>query len=134
MDINSIQRQKEQLHAKIIRLENQLDKKQKLELEIEQLKGSLSVMEHMKDDGDAEVLDKVDGILKDLREKEQSLEELDALNQMLIIRERKSNDELQEARKELIDVSFGFIFSLQFCDSFSILFERICLIRSNISF
>ena len=91
-------------------------------------------MEHMKDDGDAEVLDKVDGILKDLREKEQSLEELDALNQMLIIRERKSNDELQEARKELIDVSFGFIFSLQFCDSFSILFERICLIRSNISF
>lgn len=96
-------RQKEQLHAKIIRLENQLDKKQKLELEIEQLKGSLSVMEHMKDDGDAEVLDKVDGILKELREKEQSLEELDTLNQMLIIRERKSNDELQEARKELIE-------------------------------
>ncbi|XP_028798727.1 protein INVOLVED IN DE NOVO 2 [Neltuma alba] len=96
-------RQKEQLHAKIIQLENQLDKKQKLELEIEQLKGSLSVMEHMKDDGDAEVLDKVDGILKDLREKEQSLEEFDTLNQMLIIRERKSNDELQEARKELIE-------------------------------
>ncbi|XP_028769369.1 protein INVOLVED IN DE NOVO 2-like [Neltuma alba] len=96
-------RQKEQLHAKIIRLENQLDKKQKLELEIEQLKGSLTVMEHMKDDGDAEVLDKVDGILKDLREKEQSLEDLDTLNQMLIIRERKSNDELQEARKELIE-------------------------------
>ncbi|KAK4263148.1 hypothetical protein QN277_028607 [Acacia crassicarpa] len=96
-------RQKEQLHAKIIGLENQLDKKQKLELEIEQLKGSLSVMEHMKDDGDAEVLDKVEGILKDLREKEQSLKDLDDLNQMLIIRERKSNDELQEARKELIE-------------------------------
>lgn len=105
MTINFIQRQKEQLHAKIIQLEKQLDMKQKLELEIQQLKGTLSVMRHMEDDGDAEVLEKVDALLKDLRDKEQSLEELDTLNQMLIIKERKSNDELQEARKELIDVS-----------------------------
>ncbi|KAF7824082.1 protein INVOLVED IN DE NOVO 2 [Senna tora] len=96
-------RQKEQLHAKIIQLEKQLDMKQKLELEIQQLKGTLSVMKHMEDDGDAEVLNKVDALLKDLRDKEQSLEELDTLNQMLIIKERKSNDELQDARKELID-------------------------------
>ena len=100
-----IQKQKEQLHAKIIQLEKQLDMKQKLELEIEQLKGALNVMKHMEDDGDVEVLKKVDALLQDLREKEQSLEDLDALNQMLIIKERKSNDELQEARKELINVS-----------------------------
>ena len=123
MTKNFIQRQKEHLHAKIIRLEDQLDKKQKLELEIEQLRGSLGVMEHMKDDGDAEVLDTVNGIITDLREKEQSLEELDALNQMLIIRERKSNDELQEAHKELIEVSFGFVICLQLCDSFSLRFS-----------
>ncbi|XP_027329328.1 protein INVOLVED IN DE NOVO 2-like [Abrus precatorius] len=95
--------QKEQLHAKIIQLEKQLDVKQKVELEIQQLKGKLNVMKRMKEDGDSEVLNKVDVLHKDLREKELSLRDLDALNQTLIIKERKSNDELQEARKELIN-------------------------------
>lgn len=84
--------------------------KQKLELEIQQLKGTLSVVEHMEDGGDAEVLKKVDSLLKKIRDKEQSLEELDTLNQMLIIKERKSNDELQDARHELIDVSIMDVF------------------------
>ena len=101
-----IQRQKELLHAKIIQLQKQLDMKQELELEIQQLKGSLSVLKHMEDDEDAEVLKKVDTLQKDLRDKEQSLEELDALNQALIVKERESNDELQEARKALVDVCF----------------------------
>ncbi|KAG4939248.1 hypothetical protein JHK84_045440 [Glycine max] len=100
------QRQKELLHAKIIQLQKQLDMKQELELEIQQLKGSLSVLKHMEDDEDAEVLKKVDTLQKDLRDKEQSLEELDALNQALIVKERESNDELQEARKALVDESF----------------------------
>lgn len=104
LDYLFIQRQKEQLHAKIIQLENQLNMKQKLELEIQQLKGKLNVMKHMQDDGDSEVLDKTDALHQDLREKEQSLRDLDALNQTLIIKERESNDELQEARKELINV------------------------------
>ena len=71
--------------------------KQELELEIQQLKGTLNVLKHMEDDEDAEVLKKVDTLQKDLRDKEQSLEELDALNQALIVKERESNDELQEA-------------------------------------
>ncbi|KAG5109780.1 hypothetical protein JHK82_039003 [Glycine max] len=96
-------RQKEQFHAKIILLERQLEVKQKLELEIQQLKGKLNVMAYIEDDGDAEVLNKVDALHKDLREKEQSLRDLDSLNQTLIIKERQSNDELQEARKELIN-------------------------------
>ncbi|XP_061370207.1 protein INVOLVED IN DE NOVO 2 [Gastrolobium bilobum] len=96
-------KQKEQLHAKIIQLEKQLDMKQKLELEIQQLKGSLNVLKHIEDGEDAEILKKVDALHKGLREKEQSLQDLDALNQTLIIKERKSNDELQEARKELIN-------------------------------
>jgi len=103
-----IQKQKEQLHAKIIQLERQLDMKQKLELEIQQLKGSLSVLKHIEDDEDVEVLKKVDDLHMGLREKEQSLQDLDALNQTLIIKERKSNDELQDARKELINVSTFF--------------------------
>ncbi|XP_057441937.1 protein INVOLVED IN DE NOVO 2-like isoform X2 [Lotus japonicus] len=97
-------RQKEQFHAKIIQLEKQLVVKQKLELEIQQLKGKLNVMKHMEGDGDSEVLNMMDALHEDLREKELSLRELDALNQTLIIKERKSNDELQEARRELIKV------------------------------
>ncbi|KAL3031846.1 hypothetical protein AAZX31_02G050600 [Glycine max] len=98
------ERQKEQLHAKIIQLQKQLDKKQELELEIQQLKGTLNVLKHMEDDEDAEVLKKVDTLQKDLRDKEQSLEDLvDALNQALIVKERESNDKLQEARKALVD-------------------------------
>jgi hypothetical protein len=75
-----------------------------LELEIEQLRGQLNVMKHMGDDGDVEVLQKVEAILKQLREREGELEDLEDLNQTLIVKERKSNDELQEARKELISV------------------------------
>jgi len=106
LDYLFIQRQKEQLHAKIIQLEKQLNVKQKLELEIQQLKGKLNVMKHMEDDGELDVLDMMDALHIDLREKEQSLRDMDALNQTLIIKERKSNDELQEARKELITVIF----------------------------
>lgn len=61
-------------------------------------------MKHMGDDGDVEVLQKVEAILKQLREREGELEDLEDLNQTLIVKERKSNDELQEARKELISV------------------------------
>ncbi|RDY13496.1 Protein INVOLVED IN DE NOVO 2, partial [Mucuna pruriens] len=96
-------RQKEQLHAKIIRLQKQLDMKQELELEIQQLKGSLNVLKHMEDDGDSEVLNKVDALHKDLRDKEQSLQDIDALNRALITKERESNDELQEARRALVE-------------------------------
>mgnify|MGYP007088661774 CR=1 FL=1 len=52
------QRQKEELHKRIIQLEKQLDAKQALELEIERLRGSLNVMKHMGDDGDVEILEK----------------------------------------------------------------------------
>ncbi|XP_023536648.1 protein INVOLVED IN DE NOVO 2-like [Cucurbita pepo subsp. pepo] len=96
-------KQKEDLHNRIIRLEKQLDAKQALELEIERLRGTLNVMKHMEDDEDVEVLQKAESILKDLSEKEGELEELDELNQTLIVKQRKSNDELQEARKEIIN-------------------------------
>ncbi|KAF8397479.1 hypothetical protein HHK36_016396 [Tetracentron sinense] len=94
-------RQKEDLHKRIIHLEKQLDAKQALELEIEQLKGTLKVMKHM--GGDEDVQKKMLEMNEDLKEKEGELEGLEALNQALIIKELKSNDELQEARKELIN-------------------------------
>nr|POE77098.1 protein involved in de novo 2 [Quercus suber] len=94
--ITPTDRQKEELHKRIIQLQKQLDAKQALELEIERLRGSLNVMKHMGDDGDVEILEIVDTILKQLRDKGE-LEDLEALNQTLIVKERKSNDELQEA-------------------------------------
>lgn len=105
-----IQRAKQELHNRIIQLEKQLDAKQTLELEIERLRGSLNVMKHMADDDDIEILKKTESVLKELREKEGDLEDVEALNQTLIVRERKSNDELQEARKELINVSISYFF------------------------
>ncbi|XP_024990492.1 protein INVOLVED IN DE NOVO 2-like [Cynara cardunculus var. scolymus] len=95
-------REKEKLHEKIIFLEKQLDAKQAVELEIERLKGQLNVMKHMGDD-DLEVLKKIEDMHKNLKEKEEELEDLESLNQTLVVQERKSNDELQEARKELIE-------------------------------
>ncbi|KAJ9553330.1 hypothetical protein OSB04_017375 [Centaurea solstitialis] len=95
-------RAKEKLHEKILLLEKQLDAKQAVELEIERLKGQLNVMKHMGDD-DLEVLKKIEDMHKDLKEKEEELGDLETLKQTLIVQERKSNDELQEARKELIE-------------------------------
>lgn len=98
------QKQKEDLHIQIIKLEKELDEKQALELEIEQLRGSLKVMEHMEDEDEKEVFTKMDGLIKDLRDREEQLADLEALRQTLTVKERRSNDELQDARKELIDV------------------------------
>ncbi|KAE8678910.1 Factor of DNA methylation 4 [Hibiscus syriacus] len=95
-------REKEKLHRQIIELEKQLDAKQTLELAIQRMKGALQVMQHMKGDGDAEMNKKMKSIEEELKEKEEELEDLEDLNQALIIKERKSNDELQDARKELI--------------------------------
>lgn len=95
-------KQKEDLHKRILQLQNQLEAKQQLELEIEQLRGKLNVMKHVGDEGDMEVIQKVDAMLKDLREKEENLEEVESLNQTLVVTERMSNEELQDARKELI--------------------------------
>ncbi|KAK4761281.1 hypothetical protein SAY87_006174 [Trapa incisa] len=95
-------RKKEELHNRIRKLEKELDEKQALELEIVQLRGSLKVMEHMEDEDEKEVFTKIDGLVKDLRDREEQLADLEALRQTLTVKERRSNDELQDARKELI--------------------------------
>lgn len=97
-----------------MKLEKDLDEKQALELEIVQLRGSLKVMEHMEDEDEKEVFTKIDGLIKDLRDREEQLADLEALRQTLTVKERRSNDELQDARKELISVSFSSPFSIHF--------------------
>ncbi|KAK6926981.1 Zinc finger-XS domain, partial [Dillenia turbinata] len=106
-------REKEELHKKIIELEKNLDAKQALELEIERIRGAIQVMQHMGEDEDIELEKKMDAIKDELQEKEEELEDMEALNQALIVKNFKSNDELQEARKELIKVCC--FFSPSFC-------------------
>ncbi|KAI3737789.1 hypothetical protein L2E82_27801 [Cichorium intybus] len=93
-------REKEKHHQKIIELQRKIDEKQRLELEIKQMEGAMEVMKHVTHE-DVDAKNKFESIEKDLKEKEE-LENLEELNQPLIIKERLSNDELQDARKELI--------------------------------
>ncbi|KAJ4968611.1 hypothetical protein NE237_015312 [Protea cynaroides] len=89
------QRQKEELHKRIIQLETKPDAKQALELEIERLKETLEVMKHMGGEDDAEGKKKDASMKQDLEEKTGDLEDFESLNQTLIVKERNSNDELQ---------------------------------------
>lgn len=95
-------REKEAALNKILYLEKQLDAKQKLELEIQQLKGKLNVMKYMGGEDDSGVKKKMEEMSEELQEKIEEMEGLEALNQTLVVKERMSNDELQDARKELI--------------------------------
>ncbi|PIN04135.1 hypothetical protein CDL12_23335 [Handroanthus impetiginosus] len=95
-------REKEEALKKVLELEKNLDEKQKLEMEIEELKGKLEVMKHMGGDDDAAIQQKIDQMNEQLLEKKDDLDNREDLNQQLLAKERQSNDELQEARKELI--------------------------------
>jgi len=86
------QKEKEKLHKKIHDLQRGLDAKQALELEIEQLREVF------------EVKKKLEAIEMELHEKEEGLQDMDDLQRTLVVQERKTNDELQDARKKLISV------------------------------
>lgn len=102
--LRTFQREKEEALSKILQLEKQLDAKQKLEMEIEDLKGKLEVMKHLGDEDDAAVQKKMKEMNDELESKIDDLDEMESLNKTLIAKERQSNDELQEARRELIQV------------------------------
>lgn len=76
----------------------ELETRQKLELEIEELKWELEVMKKQLEDERDEAVRNV------TMEMQQELDDLESLNATLIVKERRSNDELQDARKELIQV------------------------------
>ncbi|CAO2046848.1 unnamed protein product [Urochloa humidicola] len=95
-------REKQVALQKILKLQQQLDAKQKLELEIQQLQGKLEVMKHMPGEEDSESKAKIKELSEELQDKYDEMEAMESLNQTLVIKERKSNDELQNARKELI--------------------------------
>ncbi|KAJ1406895.1 Zinc finger-XS domain [Sesbania bispinosa] len=93
-------KEKEKLHKKIHELQRKLDAKQALELEIEHLRGALQVMKHMGEDDEEKK--KLDAVKMDLQDKEEELKDMEEFQQFLVVKERRTNDELQDARKELI--------------------------------
>lgn len=66
-------------------------------------------MKHLEDQDDEGVQQKMKEMDDDLNQKVEDLNDLLELNRTLVAKERESNDELQEARKELITVMFFLI-------------------------
>ncbi|KAL6644606.1 hypothetical protein ACP70R_016214 [Stipagrostis hirtigluma subsp. patula] len=83
-------------------LEEQLDLKQNLELEIEHLRGKLEVTKHMGTEEDTK-LKEFNEILLKLKEKDEEMERIDSNYQSLIVKERMTTNEMNEAKQELIN-------------------------------
>ncbi|KAM3214517.1 hypothetical protein ACQJBY_066797 [Aegilops geniculata] len=96
-------REKQAAVDQIIKLEQKLDARQELELKIKQLQGKLNVMKHMPGEEDFESKRKIDELSEELQEKYDEINEMESLHGALLMKERMSNDELQDARKKLID-------------------------------
>jgi hypothetical protein len=98
-----LQQEKEDAFKRQYKLEEDLISKQNLEMELAQLRGKLEVMKHMGAEADT-TSKEVDKISEELKEKDEQLDAMDSINQALIIVERRTNDELEQAKKELIKV------------------------------
>lgn len=99
-----MQREKKAALDTMLNLERELASKQKLQLDIEELRGQLKVMECMGGENDKAVKKKMEEMDEELKEKVEELQDVEALNQTLIAKEREINDQLQEARREMIAV------------------------------
>ena len=102
---DTFQKEKEVALIETLQLEKQLDEKHRLELEIQQLRGKLGVVKHMEGEG-VDGKKRTEELNKDLQDRIDAMEDLEELNQALIIKERMTNDELQDAKKEPILVTF----------------------------
>jgi len=99
-----LQRETKTILDDFLRLNTQLEMKQKLELEIKHLSGKLQVMDLKPGDEDPESRVKIDKLKVELNEKIEELKDAESWSQVLISRESKISDELREAREALINV------------------------------
>ena len=98
-----LQQEKKDAFRKRYKLEKDLTSKQNLEMELAQLRGKLEVMKHMGAEADT-ASKELEKISEELKEKDEQLDAILDANQALIIVERRTNDELEQAKKELINV------------------------------
>lgn len=82
-------------------LEKKVEGKQELEEEMKEMKAAMEAMEEKSSDENVEAENKSE----DLKEKEEELKRLEELQEALIVNHRLSNDELQDARQQLISVT-----------------------------
>ena len=105
-----LQRENEKLHSKIIEIQDRLQAKQAVnediqaQKKIEELEQSLKEKEQELTGLSFQVQKKIEALEQTLKEKEQELTDLSEFYNALTFKERTNNDELLEARKELIDV------------------------------
>lgn len=76
------------------------------------MRGALKVMNQMDEDEDMEARKKMTEIKEKLQEKEEEYTDVEELYKTLIVMERRNNDEVQEARKEVINVCTFFLSGL----------------------
>ncbi|CAI0420774.1 unnamed protein product [Linum tenue] len=100
--VEAQKREKDEALQKILQLEKQLQSKQQLEMEIQQLKGKLNVLKHLEDQDDEAVKKAMKEMDDELAEKISDLADKDSLMTTLMVRERQSNDEVLEARKVML--------------------------------
>lgn len=97
-----MQQDEENAFRKQCKLEKDLTRKHDLEMDIAQLRVKLEVMKHKR--AEADTAKEIDKISEELREKDEQLDAINSANQALIVADGRINDELQEAKKELIEV------------------------------
>ncbi|CAN6247986.1 unnamed protein product [Urochloa humidicola] len=83
--------------------EHQLNALQKLEMDIKEMKVKLEAMSCNSDGIDSASEKKINELNRMFQEKMDEMDFIESSNQILVIKERKSNDELQEIRTELIN-------------------------------
>lgn len=115
----NVQREKEEALKKILELERDIDAKQKLEMEIAELKGKLEVMKHLGGNDDEAVQKKIKEMNEELKDKMEEMDSMESLNQTLLAKERQSNDELQDARRTLKEVRYLESIAVRFSIAFS---------------
>ncbi|KAL8128920.1 hypothetical protein V2J09_018075 [Rumex salicifolius] len=94
-------RENENASKIVLQLQNELEAKQRLEREVAELRYRLRVMRHMGDD-DA-VKRQIADMTSELQQKVEDLESMEFTTQVLVTKERESTDELEKARKVLIE-------------------------------
>ncbi|ERN07889.1 hypothetical protein AMTRI_Chr08g162360 [Amborella trichopoda] len=95
--------EQERLANVVRKQQKELNEKQRVEVEIQKLKGELVMMKHLQGDDNTDIDEKIKAVVEELQEKENEMQCLEDLNSALLSKERETNDELQAARKEAIE-------------------------------
>ncbi|GLJ14360.1 hypothetical protein SUGI_0232010, partial [Cryptomeria japonica] len=99
--IEKHEKQKRDLSIELHQQAKKLADRQKLESEIERLESLIETIK-VKDGSSLDHFKKIEDLQNDLKDKNDEMESLQDMNQQLMNKERQANDELQEARKTVI--------------------------------